>query len=373
MKRLSLHPKHKLNTICPYYTMFPLEFPLSVLKSKPKSSIIFDPFCGRGTTNYAARVMGMTSFGFDTSPIAVAIAKAKLSFATVEDVLGEYDQIMSSDIEYQVPRGDFWVWAYHPDTLNTLCKLRAGLLISPERDSITLLRAISLGCLHGPRTKNSENPSYFSNQMPRTFSSKPNYSTKFWLSRDLHPLYVDSRTVVERKAKLSLGTMKRFDSMACNINIADSTQSSSYTDLKEKIDLVITSPPYYGMRTYVQDQWLRNWFLGGPPLVDYDSKTQIRHSSPTDFSLDLSKIWNNISLNASPELRMIIRFGGIGSRSFDYNEIFQNSLTLSDADWKIYYRRTAGDSNKGKRQAESMGERGKSPALLETDYFVKFA
>jgi hypothetical protein len=26
---------------------------------------------------------------------------------------------------------------------------------------------------------------------------------------------------------------------------------------------IITSPPHYGMRTYLPDQWLRNWFLGG--------------------------------------------------------------------------------------------------------------
>jgi hypothetical protein len=31
----------------------------------------------------------------------------------------------------------------------------------------------------------------------------------------------------------------------------------------------LTSPAYYGLRTYVADQWLRNWFLGGPAYVDY--------------------------------------------------------------------------------------------------------
>ena len=33
--------------------------------------------------------------------------------------------------------------------------------------------------------------------------------------------------------------------------------------------LIVTSPPYYGLRTYVSDQWLRNWFLGGADRVDY--------------------------------------------------------------------------------------------------------
>jgi hypothetical protein len=40
-----------LNAVCPYYTMFPLEFPLGVLtrRSRPKQWVL-DPFCGRGTT-----------------------------------------------------------------------------------------------------------------------------------------------------------------------------------------------------------------------------------------------------------------------------------------------------------------------------------
>lgn len=46
-----------LNAVCPYYTMFPLEFPLGVLtrQSRPKQWVL-DPFCGRGTTTFAARL-----------------------------------------------------------------------------------------------------------------------------------------------------------------------------------------------------------------------------------------------------------------------------------------------------------------------------
>ena len=67
-----------LNSICPYFTMFPLEFPLGILKRNAKEgSIVLDPFCGRGTTNYAARLLGLSSVGVDSSPVAAAIARAK--------------------------------------------------------------------------------------------------------------------------------------------------------------------------------------------------------------------------------------------------------------------------------------------------------
>src|SRR5712691_10633239 len=68
-----------LNAVCPYYTMFPLEFPLGVLtrQSRPQQWVL-DPFCGRGTTTFAARLLGLPSVGLDSNPLAAALAAAKL-------------------------------------------------------------------------------------------------------------------------------------------------------------------------------------------------------------------------------------------------------------------------------------------------------
>ena len=32
------------------------------------------------------------------------------------------------------------------------------------------------------------------------------------------------------------------------------------------IRLVVTSPPYLDVTNFEEDQWLRLWFLGGPPF-----------------------------------------------------------------------------------------------------------
>ena len=40
-----------LNAVCPYYTMFPIDYPLSILRQAGKRRLrVLDPFCGRGTT-----------------------------------------------------------------------------------------------------------------------------------------------------------------------------------------------------------------------------------------------------------------------------------------------------------------------------------
>lgn len=44
-----------LNGICAYFMMFPLDFPLNILKRRArKGDVVLDPFCGRGITNFAA-------------------------------------------------------------------------------------------------------------------------------------------------------------------------------------------------------------------------------------------------------------------------------------------------------------------------------
>src|SRR5258707_13720499 len=85
---LAYKKEFAFNAICPYYTMFPLEFPMHLLrKHKALSPTVYDPFCGRGTTIYAARKLGLCSYGLDTSPIAAAIAQAKLASAELENVI----------------------------------------------------------------------------------------------------------------------------------------------------------------------------------------------------------------------------------------------------------------------------------------------
>ena len=175
-----------LNTICPYYTMYPLDFPLRLLqkKSQPKEWVL-DPFCGRGTTNFAARLLGLPSIGIDgidSSPIAVAIATAKLVRVSAISVVKAATTVLSEVEEPRdVPKNEFWHWAFHEDTLKELCRLREALMTNcggPER---IILRAIILGALHGPVSKSK--PSYFSNQSPRTFAPKPAYAVRFWKYR----------------------------------------------------------------------------------------------------------------------------------------------------------------------------------------------
>lgn len=354
-----------LNAVCPYYTMFPLTFPLGVLKRHAaKRDWILDPFCGRGTTNFAARALGLRSVGFDSSPVAIALASAKLGRVSTRQVVGTARYILHQHPEAaSVPEGEFWEKAYEPKTLVVLCRLREGLLASCDTDARKVLRAILLGALHGPRGKTLQ--SYFSNQCPRTFAPKPRYSVRFWRHRRLVAPSVDVLEVIRTRAGRFL------TSQPCGVDgiirLADSRDPVAFQDLP-RVSWVITSPPYYGMRTYIQDQWLRNWFVGGPSDVPYQARSvDMAHSSAEVFATQLATVWANVLKSCKDGARLVARFGGIQDRKQDPIEILGRSLALSG--WKLLTARKAGTALDGRRQA-SQFQLDDSAPRLEYDFYA---
>src|SRR5690349_17246416 len=137
-----------LNAICPYFTMFPLDFPLSVLGRRAhRSDHVLDPFCGRGTTNFAARLLGLNSLGIDSSPVATAITAAKLVNTTPIDILAELNCMLAGRRAAARPAGEFWSWAFHDEALEVLCRIRAMLLDDCSTPERIALRGIILGAL----------------------------------------------------------------------------------------------------------------------------------------------------------------------------------------------------------------------------------
>lgn len=363
-------PSTALNAVCPYYTMFPIEFPISVLKRFGKRRLrVLDPFCGRGTTIFAARLRGHQAYGIDSSPIAIAIARAKLAETCEDDVLTLAERILEEHANAPVPEGEFWRWAYAPSTLREVCALREGL--RPLRSqAAAVLRAVCLGALHGPLTKSVAARSYFSNQMPRTFASKPDYSVRYWQAQQLNPTAVDVLQIIEtRVERLELETLPGMRA-ASGVVIGDARRARGYASLPSTIDLVVTSPPYYGMRTYIADQWLRNWFLGGPAIVPYGERCLLSHQSPDAFAASLGQVWDQIGARLSSIGKMFVRFGAIPSRKRDARKIMNDSLEYSEFDWKLQSVRKADSAASGKRQACHMGRRIKSAALEEHDYEI---
>lgn len=345
--------------------MFPLEFPLGILKRNArKGQTILDPFCGRGTTNFAARLLGLQSLGVDSSPVAFAISSAKLVAPNPEAVVDEARSIIADASSARVPEGDFWRLAYDESVLLKLCLIRDALAVDCTTPERIALRGIILGALHGPRQKVLL--SYFSNQSPRTYGPKPAYAVRYWTERGMTPPKVDVLELVERKATrlyqpalAALGSARHADSRHVSALEPSSPQG--------KFDWVITSPPYYGMKTYISDQWLRNWFVGGPATVDYKTAQQLTHAAPADFSRDLATVMNNSAQECREGARLVMRFGGISVRNVDPKQLAVESLKATP--WRIDRIKSAGTATSGKRQADNF-LKSKSSPMTEYDIWA---
>lgn len=337
----------RLNAICPYYTMFPLAFPLSVLERLgAKPQVVADPFCGRGTTAYAARMHGLATAGVDSNPLATALASSKLVRVTVESVARELRAILRRPgTQVEIPDGEFWQWAFAPRTLNTVCILRRVLCRPTDNPNRVALRALVAGALHGPRNKGA--PSYLSNQAPRTFAPKPGYALRFWKDAQMRPVEIDVEAVIcARTARYYSHTPP---SVPHHIALADS-RTFDWTVLNRPIDLVITSPPYWRMKTYGPDQWLRLWWLGGAPHVDYSVDNQLSHTTQDEFADGLAAVWKRLRGACHSGSTLVIRFGTIPSASVDAYSVLTRSL--NEAGWRIDHRVDAGNARYGKRQIE---------------------
>jgi hypothetical protein len=370
-RSLAYEPRYALNAICPYFTMFPLEYPLQVLRKHRKDSpVVMDPFCGRGTTLFAARELGLVSRGIDSSPVAIAVAQAKLCDVETEQVLQLARSYIKVHHDVRVPDSEFFAAAFAPRTLRELCAVRQGLLHSKAHThDVVLLRAAMLGCLHGPTNKRPGNQSYFSNQMPRTFASKPDYSVRYWRAKQLNAPDVSVIDVLGRKlARLSASPLPD-DVSPAKARLGDSRFASSLPETDRDFSVVVTSPPYYGMRTYVEDQWLRNWFLGGPERIEYGNNEQLEHTGREAFAKSLGLVWRNMARTKADSLDMYIRFGIIPSAKVDAKALVHASLEASGVPWKVVYTQEAETAAAGKRQADHMA--AGSTAALEYDFHVR--
>lgn len=339
-----------LNAICPYYTMFPLEFPLGVLAEAEVGSWVLDPFCGRGTTLLAARLLGLNSVGVDSNPMAAAASAAKLVSVTPGRVVRRAEQILHGEASAELPVGRFWELCFAPDALADICKLREALLGS-TRQVDAALRGIVLGALHGPRNKSVQ--SYFSNQMPRTYATKPVPAVRFWEKRDMQPEQVDVLNIIRRHAE------RRFtvELPITNSRVFAGDARQVLGRLRRKFDWVVTSPPYPGMATYRPDQWLRNWFVGGVADVDYSREGQLGGETGERFARSLSEVWAKVAARCNPSASMVIRFGALPStKRAEPEDILARSLELSGR-WDVVSVRSAG-LGAGRRQAEQFIEIG---------------
>lgn len=321
-----------LDTLCPYFTRFPLSFPNSVLTAIHSPGSVLDPFCGSGTVLLAARGLGHDTIGLDTNPIAVCVARAKLLTVTPEAVLRRAETILSKYwAGTQIPDTTFWKRCYAPTVLRALCCFREHFSTTLEQDEDVMLCAILLGLLHGP--SDGKTNVFLSNTMPASFAPSKSELLQFWTQNQLFPHEHDVLQVITRRSLFLL--RHKLPNVSSTVWRQDS-RISFKKRITSPCRYVITSPPYFGVDPYATSQWLRLWFLG----KKFRKDTRINQQTQSHYLNDLALVWRNCADVCHEKAYLIIRYGKTAEKGdIPPQKIVEDSLEHSNSGWTIYKTR----------------------------------
>ena len=156
--------------------------------------------------------------------------------------------------------------------------------------------------------------------MPRTISTKPNYSLMYWRKHRLWPHKRDVFEILRGRAEYRLSAV--LSTQNGRVEMSDARRVAEvFPDLKGKIKLVITSPPYFDVTNYEEDQWLRLWFLGYAPKPTYRTiSTDDRHGNKKQYWKFLEEVWRGFAALMREDGVFVCRIGA--------KDIDQTRLTL---------------------------------------------
>ena len=301
--------RHPFHAICPYFAMFPEQFvEQQLLSFTSPGDLVFDPFCGRGTTIFESLLKDRSAAGTDINSVAACIASAKANAPQLAKLIQRIDDLEKlyeeASVEKEAPT-PFFTICYERQTLTEIMFLR-DILKWKRSSTDCFLAAVMLGILHGE----SHRSEYcLSNRMPRTISTKPEYSIRWWEERKLtaprRPVFEVLRKAVVFRYRMPPATKKG------RVRQTDARKASSrFVDLHGAVKLVVTSPPYLDTTDYSEDQWLRLWFLGGASKPEIRKNKDDRHTNPAAYWKFIEEVWSGIKPLMAEESTIVVRIGG---------------------------------------------------------------
>ncbi len=301
--------RHRFHSICPYFAMFPETFVEKHLAASRLDGVVFDPYCGRGTTVFESLIQERKSAGCDVHPVAYCVAGAKSAPPTRYEVLERLSALEEESRSYPAitPTGelaDFFRLCFAPSTYRQLLFLRKRLDWRKDPTE-RFVAALCLGALHG---ESHRSPNYFSNRMPRTISTKPAYSVRWWRDHGYEPPTRDVFAIVQRMTDFRFRTEP--PNGRGEVALADARGAAeTFPHLAGKVSDIITSPPYIDTTNYREDQWLRLWFLGEEATTRLQGGDD-RHCNLERYKSFLTESWAGVAPLLAPEARIVVRIGG---------------------------------------------------------------
>ena len=249
-----------------------------------KKELILDPFCGSGTTLLAAKEKGIDGIGFEINPFLAFLTKVKLNNYTNKDILGlelafkKIEKMESKKSLISSPKLSISKKLFCP-RLKTILAIKEYISRVPKNQIKDLLNICFLSILEDCSTskKDGNGLKYPRNKIPKkvrpTFIEKLNQiiddlkSTKNWRNKSF---------VFENDVRKLEDILKnKIDSTATDL--LNGFNINNFNTFKEKVSLVVFSPPYMNCFDYTEVYKVELWF--GDFIKNYGELKNLREAT----------------------------------------------------------------------------------------------
>lgn len=254
---------HSLHTLCSRTCSFPPKLAHYFICAYSKvGDKVLDSYSGKGTAPLEACLTGRIGIGNDLCPDAYVLTKAKTNVPPKKTFLEFLEKLKprldKADL-YNIP-DDVRLY-FTEKTLRQIVSIREFIHSETAEKSntaedlccVNFLRAMMLGVLHGRASYALSLP------VPHSFAMSPSYVRKK-VEENPGKYSPPERDVIECLKKKTAFVYKDPTPSVFRRGFAFMKDASEFT-LDEKVDMVITSPPYFAAHTYAWDNWLRLWFI----------------------------------------------------------------------------------------------------------------
>ncbi|HUG23197.1 hypothetical protein, partial [Piscinibacter sp.] len=212
-------------------------------------------------------------------------------------------------------------------------------------------------------------PNCLSNRMPRTISTKPDYSVRWWSERGLKAPKRETFKILRGMAKFRLEA--ELPALNGQVKLKDARHASkAFPSLEGKVSLVVTSPPYLDTTDYNEDQWLRLWFLGGSDAPHGGVNRDDRHTNLDDYWAFLKETWAGMNSLLKRGTHVVVRIGGTRIPKDDLMDGLLSSLRDGLAELRVRPL-TAGATTEIKNRQTNVFRPGTTSKRFEHDFTFK--
>lgn len=221
--------------------------------------LVIDPFCGSGTTNLEAFLLGYPSIGFDIDPLALLISKVKITPIAPSLLRKSGEQLISqlkdfsSQEEYAYPEIENLDHWFTKDAKKKIAFIKRKIFNLPEGDTRDFFIIVLSSIIR--EVSNADNQSQ-KTYVSHTLVKKP--PEAFTLFKKRLNLYT------ERILHLNKITIGKRDNKPLFIKTDSRTDISKYIDKldRQSFRLIVTSPPYIKAIDYIYNQMLEYYWFG---------------------------------------------------------------------------------------------------------------